>query len=171
MAKEFGVAGTRWLKVVHIVLGVMWLGGAIALTMMQFGLHAATDGARHGMDLAMVFVDDWVIIPGAVGSLLIGALYGLKTKWGFFKHRWVTVKWILTVAGIVVGTLWLGPWIDALPPMSEKLGLAALADPEYAWRKSANSWLALVQVAALLFMTAISVLKPWEKRRTQKADV
>ncbi len=163
--KEFGPKGVKWLKIVHLVLASLWLGGAIALTAMQYGMRPAGDGALHGIDESMRFIDDFIIIPGAVGSLLTGLFYGVKTRWGFFRHRWVTVKWILTVSAVVFGTFWLGPWLNAMGPISARMGLAALADPAYAWLKDANAVGALIQCASLLFMVGLSVLKPWEARR------
>jgi putative copper export protein len=162
--KPLSVTGTKWLKIVHLLLAALWVGGAFALVLMQYGLAAGDRGMLHGIDTSMKFVDDFVVIPAAIGTALTGLIYALKTQWGFFRHRWVTVKWIITVAGLVVGTLWLGPWLNAMPPISAALGLDALSDPAYVWFKRQNGWVGVVQVAALVFALGLSVLKPWERR-------
>ena len=52
-------------------------------------------------------IDDYLIIVGAVGCVLTGILYGLFTNWGFFRHRWITIKWLLTVLMVAMGIF---PW-------------------------------------------------------------
>ena len=49
----------------------------------------------YGINLSMKLIDDFVIIPGGVGSLLTGLLYSIFTNWGWFKHKWVTTKWAI----------------------------------------------------------------------------
>ncbi len=161
---KLGITGTHWLKTVHVILAAVWLGGAFAVVLGQYVLTAEAGLELYGQDVAMKFVDDFVIIPGAIGTLLTGLLYSLLTPWGFFRHRWVTVKWIITVAGIVVGTIWLGPWLNAMPPLSLEKGLAALASPEYLNLKEINRGIGGIQVAALLLAMWLSVFKPWARR-------
>ena len=135
------------------------------LVLMQMGLKADRGGTLHGIDVSMKFIDDFIIIPGAFGSLITGLIYALFTNWGFFKYRWITVKWIINVGGILFGTFYLGPWLNSMPLISAKLGLEALSDPAYLYNKTMNSWFGPVQVATLIFAAFISVLKPWKKAR------
>jgi|GEM_PF-3627079 len=39
-----------------------------------------------------------------MGSLITGFLISYTTQWGFFRFRWVTVKWASIVALMVSGT-------------------------------------------------------------------
>ena len=163
--KKFGARGQRILKIIHLLLVGLWLGGALALNLMLAALGPGWSGGELlGYDLARKFVDDFVIIPGALGCLLSGLLISLFTPWGFFRHRWVAVKWILTVACIIFGTFYLGPRINGQPPLSLALGLAAASDPVYLANRLANMVGGWGQMAVLIFMVAISVLKPWKKR-------
>ena len=138
---------THWLKTLHIILAGLWLGGAVAVVLGQFVLTAEAGLELYGQDVAMKFVDDFVIIPAAIGSLLTGLLYSLLTPWGFFRHRWVVVKWIITIAGILIGTFYLGPWLNALPSLSLAEGLSALSNPDYQFLKKMNRSIGAVQVA------------------------
>lgn len=163
--KKFGARGQRVLKIIHLIVAGLWLGGAAALTLMIVALGPAESGPELlGYDLARKFVDDLIIIPGAMGCLLSGLLISGLTPWGFFKHRWVAVKWILTVACILFGTFYLGPMINGQPLISQDLGLAAAADPVYAANRFHNTLGGGLQLAALIFMVAISVMKPWKKK-------
>ena len=163
--KKFGSRGQRILKIIHLCLASLWLGGAVALSLMVAALGPGQSGGELlGYDLARKFVDDFVIIPGAMGCLLSGLLISLFTPWGFFKHRWVAVKWILTVFGIIFGTFYLGPRINGQPDISLELGLAAAVDPIYLANRFENLAGGVFQLITLVFMVAISTLKPWKKR-------
>ncbi len=156
--------GQRILKIFHLICAGLWIGGAVALSLMIAALGPALSGAELlGYDVARKFVDDLIIIPGAMGCLLSGLLISVFTPWGFFKHRWVTVKWILTVACILFGTFVLGPMVNGQPPISLALGLEALTDPVYMANRDRNLLWGGLQVLLIFFMVAISVLKPWKK--------
>ena len=51
----------------------------------------------------MRLIDDIVVIPGAILTVVTGVIYGMFTNWGFFKHKWIIVKWILGITIIIVG--------------------------------------------------------------------
>ena len=162
--KHLSARGQRWLKAIHIFFAAIWVGAGVSLLMMQ-GFLSATDGKMlYGVDVSMKFVDDFIIIPGAFGSLLSGLAYSLFTPWGFFRHRWVTVKWIINVGGILFGTYWLGPWLNSMPPISGDLGLAALQDPTYTHNKAMSLCFGPIQVGSLVLAVFLSTLKPWKKR-------
>lgn len=60
----------------------------------------------------------------AAFSLVVatGAAFSLWTHFGFFKHRWVSLKWILIILQIVFGTFWLGRWLTANAHMTVEEG-------------------------------------------------
>lgn len=163
---RMGSRGQRWLKGFHILFASMWVGAAVALTLMIVLLQADSGAQRHGMDLAMKLVDDFVIIPAAIGSLLTGLLYSLFTNWGWVKHRWVAVKWFINLFGVLFGTFALGPWLNSLPEMSGVDGLAALARPEYSHARTMLLIFGGFQAATLVFAVFLSTLKPWRRQAT-----
>lgn len=163
--KKIGVTGRRWLVSFHILFSCIWIGAGICLVFMQYALHPSDGIGLYGIDSSMKFIDDYIIIPGALGCLLTGFLISLLTPWGFFRYRWVTVKWIITFAGIIFGTFWLGPWLNSLPPISFKEGIDALSNTEYIHAREMNSFYAPFQVLTLIFAVFISVFKPWGKRK------
>lgn len=155
-----------WLKAAHLLFAGLWVGGALGVLVIQNGGGAAE--ALAGRDMAARLVDDLVVIPGAVGSLFTGLIYSLFTPWGFFKHRWVTVKWFVTLYGVLFGTFFLGPWLNSLGPVSARLGAGALGDYGYMRARDLNTFWGGVQLALLLFALFISTLKPW--RRSAPGD-
>ena len=164
--KKFSFRGQRILKIIHLLLAGLWIGGAFSICLMTAALGPGQSGGELlGYDLARKFVDDFIIIPGAMGCLMSGLFISLTTPWGFFKHRWVAVKWILTVACIIFGTFYLGPRTNGQPPLTIEMGLAAAADPVYLANRLENIVGGLVQMAVLIFMVVISVLKPWKRAK------
>jgi len=157
--------GQKWLKAVHLLFVCLWVGGGVSLVLMQWSITATLDMELYGINRAMRFVDDFIIIPGAFGCLLTGLAYSLFTKWGFFRHGWITVKWVVNVAGIIFGSFWLGPWLNSLGPIAREQGLSALRDPVYAHNLAMNSTWAPVQVGTLILALFLSTLKPWKNWR------
>ena len=165
MAK-LGRTGLRTLKVLHLLTAGLWVGGAFALNLMLLLPGSPeTGGQLVGYSEACKFVDDLVIIPGAVGCLVTGLLFSLLSPWGFFRHRWLAVKWILTVFCILFGTFYLGPRVNGQPPLALAEGLSALANPIYLENRSGNILGGLIQMALIVFMVAVSVVKPWKAGR------
>ena len=163
--KKIGPKGQRWLKGVHLFFICAWVGAAVCLVLMSFFLKAADGKELYGINRSLKFIDDFIIIPGALGCLITGILYAVFTKWGFFKHTWIIVKWIICVGGIIFGTFWLGPWLNHLVPISETRGLNALTDPVYVHNKTMNMWFGTLQAFTLVFALFVSVLKPWKKKK------
>ena len=112
--------------------------------------------------LATKRLDDLLIIPGALGCLLTGIIYGIWTNWGFFKHRWLTIKWILTVAAVLFGTFIMGPWVDG--NIYEDVAKYTMENSEFFSNVHNTIVWGGVQIFALLFLIAISVLKPWRSK-------
>lgn len=155
----------KWLKAVHLFFVALWVGGAVSLFLMQTNLQAQWDMELYGLNRGMRFVDDFVIIPGAFGCLLTGLMFSAFTKWGFFRHGWITFKWVINISCILFGTFWLGPWLNSLAPMARAMGLAAYHYPLYAHNMFMNTVGAGVQLAFLMFALCISTLKPWKSWR------
>lgn len=164
--KKLGARGQKILKILHLIMAGLWIGGAVTMNLMLLALGPAESGGElHGYDLALQLLDYLVIIPGAVGCLLSGLFISWLTPWGFFQHRWVALKWLLTLFCILFGTFVLGPLIDSQPPISAALGLEALRDAAYTTNHSNNITGGLITTALIISMVIISVFKPWKNKR------
>jgi hypothetical protein len=157
----------RWLKSLHVTFSGMWVGATIALNLMLFFIHP-TDGKQlYGVNLSMKFVDDFIIIPGATGCLITGAVYSVFTQWGWFQHRWIMVKWGIMLFGFLFGMTYLAPWTNSLVSIAKLEGLKALTNPEYIQNKMLLSFWVTFQNCTIIFAVFISIFKPWKKRKTQ----
>jgi uncharacterized membrane protein len=162
---KLGAGSQKWLKAVHLVFASMWVGGGVTLVGMHLWMDAQTGQELYGINRSMRFVDDFIIIPGAFGSLLTGLIYSAFTNWGFFKHGWIIAKWVINLGGILFGTFFLGPWLNSLGPMADRLGLHALADPTYIHNFTMNTRWGMVQTGTLILAVFLSTLKPWKRLR------
>ncbi|MDR1577917.1 MAG: DUF2269 family protein [Deltaproteobacteria bacterium] len=163
--KKLGARGQKVLKTVHLLLAGLWVGGAVGLNLLIICLGPAASGEELlGYNLAAILIDDFVIIPGAMGCLLTGLLISGLTPWGFFKRKWVAIKWILTIFCILFGTFVLGPTVNNQPDITIKFGLDALANPEYQSNYFYSVLGGVFQILALAFMVIISVFKPWREK-------
>lgn len=165
--KQFGPKAQRLLKCFHLVFAGVWLGAAFGLLLVNL-FQVAEDGMElYGINATMKFVDDFAIVPGAVGCFLTGILYSSLTNWGWFKHRWVTIKWTITLYSILSGTFFLGPRLNSLPPLTKAEGLGVLTNSAYVSTKHILYYSGAFQVGILIFAAAISVLKPWKRPSSQ----
>ena len=99
------------LKVVHIVCAIVWFGSAVSMNLLRHLVGNLDAAGMYWMAEILEAIDMKILVPGAVGCLLTGIVYGLFTTWGFFKHRWLTVKWVLTLFMILFGTFYMGPLV------------------------------------------------------------
>ena len=165
--KKLGKRGLRWLKGFHMLAVSCWVGGAVALFLLYFLKRDVSDGGvLFGINQSIHFVDMGVIvIPGAMGCLATGIIYSTFSNWGFFKHNWMIVKWIITVVAILFGTFYLGPWETRMMEISGKLGMSAVTDPEYLYNQKMNFMFGALQCLVLMTTVFISIFKPWKKKK------
>lgn len=160
--------GLKWLKGFHLITVSCWIGGAIALIMLYFLKKSVTDsGVLYGINQSIHHVDMTVIvIPGALGCLFTGLIYSLFSGWGFFKHKWMIFKWIVTVAAILFGTFFLGPWETSMMEISGKIGISSFSDKEYLYNEKMNLIFGCIQVLVLMITIFISIFKPWKSAKS-----
>jgi uncharacterized membrane protein len=157
----------RWLKCFHLLAVSCWIGGAVSLLLLYFLKNGVDSGeVLYGINRSIHHVDmAVVVVPGAFGCLLSGLVYSLFSNWGFFKFRWLVFKWIVTIAAILFGTFYLGPWETAMMEISGKLGSASLGDPAYLYNERMNLYFGSLQVLVLIGTVCVSVFKPWKAKK------
>jgi len=165
---------TKWLKSLHLLAVAGWAGGAVSLLILHFLRFNGVESGNelYGIDRAAHLIDMGVVVYlGAFGCLLTGLLYSIFTNWGFFRHKWVLIKWVITIFCILSGTFFLGPWETAMLNISHQSGDTALMNVGYLSSMRLNFWFGIVQLILLIFAMFISVFKPWRsKNRKQKID-
>ncbi|TQS45732.1 DUF2269 domain-containing protein [Cryptosporangium phraense] len=153
----------RWRKValvVHVTTSVGWLGAdAVLLVLGIAGLTGAAGGPAGVYPVAGL-IGTVLIAPLTVAALVTGVVSSVGTKWGLLRYWWVAVKLGVTVLmnGLVLFLL--------TPGLREAARLGG--DLEF---RDALSLVIAPSVACvlLLFMTVLSVVKPWGRTARGRA--
>ncbi len=94
----------------HIMFSVGWLGAvAVFLAFAITGLTSQDTQLARAAYLAMELSGWFVIVPFCLASLFTGLIQALGTKWGLFKHYWIAVKLLLTIAATIILLLHMKP--------------------------------------------------------------
>ncbi|MFJ6350222.1 DUF2269 domain-containing protein [Streptomyces sp. NPDC092046] len=150
--KQLRRPARRALLVVHVSVSVAWLG--LSLGLLALGITAYTTQDRSLTEAAyraMQVFADWLLAPVALLTLGTGLVLSLGTPWGLARHRWVWIKFWITLATAAATIFALRPEITHA---------AAAGVPDLSLVAAPT-----VSTGAYLFMTAISVLKPWGPTR------
>lgn len=158
----------RWRRLVltlHILCAALWLGGvAVVILLSLVFAQPRSDEALLAIRSAIVAVDYVIIIPAAVGSLVTGLFFAWRTKWGLTRFYWVIVKWTATTTLILIGILWLGPWVDSTALIARAEGLSATQNADYSSQANGVVVLAAFQAIVLVCLVLLSTFKPWGRR-------
>lgn len=166
--KKLGQKGRSWLKGFHIFFACAWVGTGISMMVLSLvNGHIQNGDELYAVNASIKVLDDYIIIPAALGSLITGLLISLYTNWGFFKFNWVIFKWVATLAQIIFGTFWLGPWTNNATAISDLERGLALQNSAYLYDKQMGAVFGGIQVLLLIAQVLISAYKPWGKRETQ----
>ncbi len=142
----------RSLLVAHVAVSVSWLGLTVGLLTLGIAAFSTGDPATaQAATRAMKIFGDWLIVPIALFSLVSGLVLALRTPWGLARHRWVWTKFWLTLITVALSIFSLRPGID-------EAAARGAVDIDLVVAPS-------VATATYLFVTAISVLKPWGPTR------
>ncbi|GAB6179802.1 hypothetical protein JCM14036_11210 [Desulfotomaculum defluvii] len=167
--KTLGSTGRSWLKGFHIFFACLWIGAAASMILLTFVRGHIIDGDElWAVHASIKLIDDYIIIPSAIGCLMTGILFSLLTNWGFFKFNWIIVKYIINIAAILFGTFFLGPWVNGMEAISKVDRLLALQNDTYLYYLTMNKYFGSLQAIILIIAAFISVFKPWGKRETNK---
>lgn len=162
--KTLGTKGLRFMKISHLLFAIMWIGGVMALVCLQLGQTPKTREMMYMAAQSHLIVDEYFLIPGGIGIVVTAILYGALTKWGFFKHKWLTVKWILTVLLVILGAGYMGATIKENMVYAHGI-LIGNAETSSFFANIRNVAIAgIVQLIAFAYIIIISVVKPWKKQ-------
>lgn len=146
----------QWLLLAHVICSLGWMGaGAANVVLAVTALRTGDDPLRRSCYQLINVIDLALVIPLAFGALATGVVISLATKWRLLRHWWVLVKLLLTVAVIVFSTFGVGVWVEA------SMAATTRADPSPSPVAVDLVVGAGANIAAFLFMTWVSISKPW----------
>ncbi len=114
----------------HVTSSVGWLGAVAAfLALALAGLMGRNSQTVRSTDIAMALIAWWVIVPLCFASVISGLILSLATPWGLFRHYWVLVKLLITIAATLVLLVHMQP-IDVLADAASQATLK-LSDSDF----------------------------------------
>ena len=167
--KKLGTKGTKVLKTLHLIFAMLWTSGGIAMILITFLSDAKSQDELLIKNGILLMIDNWLIIVSAIATFIIGIIYGVYTNWGFFKYKWITVKWIVTVIQMVYGTFVYHPSLTQNIEIINKLGAAATQDETFLSNLTLMQISGFFQSGLLLILIVISVFKPWKTKKAKAA--
>lgn len=167
----FGKNLRRTIVSLHMIFSALWAGAAISMIILMFTKNPQNVSELLAFNQANKLIDDWIIIGSASACFLTGLLLSWKTPWGFFKHKWVVVKLILTTALIVLGSFWLGKWTNESVYMVQEQGVGVYGNSKYQDYQMLSRFWGSLQFSVLIFLFFVSVFKPWKKKTDKKQQL
>ncbi|MFI6009168.1 DUF2269 domain-containing protein [Streptomyces sp. NPDC051243] len=152
-ARKLSRPARRAFLVVHVLASACWLG--LTLGLLALAITAGTTGAAATVEAsvrAMKLFADWLLLPVAFLTLVSGLVLSLGTQWGLARHRWVYLKFWITLATITATTFALRPGLSTTVAVAAGGAVPDAGDLMMG---------PIVSLSAYVFMTVISILKPW----------
>jgi len=159
------------LVAAHVLVAVGWFGVVLAKLVLE--VVALTTQNQETARAGYVFVaalDRAAFPPAAIATIITGVVLSVGTAWGLFKHWWIVVKLLLTVAVIITGAAFVGAWTQQALTLADPATLAVADATSVATLRTASLWLIGAAVIHLLMLgaaTVISVFKPWGQIRPE----
>ena len=148
----------EFLKTVHVLLAITWLGGAITFQLLALRIlkeNPPTRLAPFARDTEAIGMK--IFLPASIVLLLAGILMVLDTPGIDFTDAWIVIGLGGIVSTIVIGAGFLGPEAKRLAELVEEKGDT---DPEVVSRISRILTIGRIDLAILLIVAANMVIKP-----------
>lgn len=156
----------KTLKVIHITGVALWISGVMAtLVALVWVSHLTAQEAVLSSFSLMELLDYALIIPGAALCYLTGTVYSFFTPWGFTKHRWIVLKWVLYNLACIPAMILALPSTEAMRQFVLSNGSTSIASPEFFDRLLMHGCLTGYILIIFIFLVVISVFKPSRKKR------
>lgn len=169
--KKLTLKQKHWLLSAHIIFAALWTGTVLSMFLLSWNNKSSANAdILYALHLAVNLLDDYVVIPAAIGSVLTATFLCWLTNYGFTKFWWVISKWFLSIALIIFGTFWLYPWSNSAEAIAQEQGLAAFTNRLYSWDVRGVLIGTIVQGIVLFIIIGISVIKPWGRRKTNQVN-
>jgi hypothetical protein len=161
----------NWVLSFHIGFAALWTGTVLSMFLIALrNDRTANADILFALSGVVNLLDDFIVIPAAIGSVVTATILCWQTNYGFFKFYWVITKWVLTTGLIMVGTFWLSPWGIMAEAIAQSEGLGAFNNSVYRFDAKGVLIGAAIQVSLLFGIIVISTLKPWGRRLINVRD-
>ena len=117
----------------------------------------------------ILFYIDFIIVgPGAGGCLATGLIYSLYGNWGFFKFRWITLKYVINILFITYGMLVFLPFTHGQYSYYLSQPTEAIIPEESIWMNIFCTSQNFCTILMFLFVVYLSVFKSVKKKNRER---
>lgn len=152
----------RVLLTLHVITSVGWLGLSLAnLSLAITVVNTSDPRIQHSVYRVLEIVGNTVILPVSLSAFVTGLLLSLGTQWGLIRHRWVLVKFGLTLLTVLL------TWFSLVPGLREASAVIDGLSPDQLapMDKSGLLSAACVSTTIYTFNVVVSYFKPWGRTR------
>jgi hypothetical protein len=161
---KFGSLGLKILRMFHFLLIVLFLGGILSSLALLLRLDLSNFDDVYLTYKNFTVISDNIVKLGAQGTILLGAIYGFFTRFGFIKHKWLALKWLLFIVQTFVGILVVDKLMTTNLALLEAEKALALSDPIFIHNHYLRFYVVMGQIGLTLIALILSVLKPGRSR-------
>ena len=153
------------VKTLHLLFVTSYFGGlAASLVILGSGAAGRIDAGPDESYIMIYRINTFVVYYSLFGLTITAIIYGLYSKWGILKHRWIIIKWLLlfVIAGIYIGAY--KPSINGIAALSSGGQVAGETINPFTdlFRKSLVTNVLILSLLLIIFF--ISTLKPFGTR-------
>lgn len=161
---KFGSLGLKILRMLHFLLIVLFLGGILSSLALLLKLDLSNFDDVYFSYKSFSIISDLIVKIGAQGTILVGAVYGFFTRWGFIKHKWLALKWLLFIAQTFIGILVFDRLMVANLGLLETEKALVLSNLIFIHNHYLRLYVVIGQIGLTLVALVLSVLKPGSSR-------
>lgn len=158
------------LKFFHIIFSASVLGSLLAILIILIVKKSYNISSENifGVDLCILKIFTWGVNYAFFGLIITAFILGLFTDWGFVKHRWIIVKWIITISMFALVWFVLGPAINGMASISDAGLNSSTMSADYMNFENKAIIFCVIEIIASLLCFMFSVLKPWGVRSVKQ---
>jgi len=142
----------EWLKAFHVLMAIVWVGGAIALQVLAVRTMRTNDPERLRVFAGEVeFVGTRIFTPASLILLLLGIWMVIDEPAWTFGQFWILAALAMFAFSFVSGAFYLGPQSGKLKRLYEAEGSTAAAAPGLIRKLFVVSRIELVLMVLIVF--------------------
>ena len=163
--KQLSIIQRRWLRFAHLFFASLWGGGAVTMVLLFCIEHPQTVARQVELTQMLLYMDFLIVGLGAAGCLVTGVLYSIYGNYGFFKFRWVILKYAVNITFILYGSFVFLPFTHSQYRFYSSLPPEMAVPEESLLMNLFCTGQNFCTIAMFLLVIYISVFKPFKKEK------
>lgn len=158
--KKLGVRELKYLKMLHVFFVVVLFGGILISLVININIDFTNYDETYYGYKTLILLSSKAIKHGTIATIIIACIYGFRTKWGFFKFRWIGLKIILFTIQICLGLFIINKFTLENLEILESQKELALSNATFIHNQEIRQIALFLQVLITIIIFIISFMKP-----------